>query len=174
MNRAFLLVVVISFVITSTSFVYYEHNQQSSSTNVTSPQTLNQMVRNDIKIELWCNFNSQEYKNVDVNISTITNNVMDQFYVLQNNTSFIHYYKNYSYAFNVGSLFDFNTSQFNSSDPIGLNLDYFYFTFGNILNSSNSNLVNSCQTGSLYFSIDIGTGEISAPQILVHRIIYEG
>ncbi len=175
MNRTILFAVVISVVIISTSFVYYEHNQSNSSTNVAPHQTLNQMVRNQTQTMLLYNFySSHEYNNVNVNISSLTNSVMNRFYVLENNSSFKHYYTNYSYAFSVGAVFDFNTSQFNSSDPIGLNLDCFYFTFPGILNSSNSNNIKPCYLGSVSFSINVGTGVISGPQVSVQRIKYYG
>ncbi len=108
-----------------------------------------------------------KYNNVDINSSNIINSVMNRFYVLENYTSFQNYYVNYSKAFNVAGGFEFNKTHFNASYPQGLDLDYFYFQFLDIYtkNGEVNGVMQPTQLGTITYSINIGTGQISGPKL---------
>ena len=124
----------LTVVIVATTFVgiheYSSISGSGQSSNVAPPQTFNQGVRSTINYMLGMNFYSGYYNNVSVNLTNISNSVMNRFYVLENNTSFISFHSKYPSKCSIGAVFSFNSSSFNKSDPLGLNLDCFYFTFG--------------------------------------------
>ncbi len=172
--RCLILIVYVVLLGVVLSAAIHQYTSSSTNSNGDPSLTLNQQVRDTISCGLNANFNSSFdlYSNISVNITNLTNNVMDRFYVLENNTSFLSIYSKYSSSFGVRGVFNFNASQFNKSDPIGLTLDSFYFTFYDIYDYTNSNFVKYDQACSVSFSIDIGTGKIAGPTLSINRISY--
>ncbi len=109
------------------------------------------------------------YNGIILNASTIVNYTMQKFYLLENLTSFKNYYLNYSENFSVSMSFNFNVSQFNNTDPSGLDLDHAYFVFNDIAQIKQPEK-NGAQEPILFesieYSINLGNGQISGPSIM--------
>lgn len=164
MHRVLIISLVLAIVVIPSSIGYLEYGHLKTQTTV---KNLNESVREVITGEFSGAMRWAEYNNVSLNSSSIVNTIMNRFYVLQNYTSFQSYYKNYSKNFTESAVFVFNKTQFNASDPQGLDLDYFYFQFLDIYtkNSEINGIVQPTQLGTITYSIDVGTGQISGPNL---------
>ncbi len=91
---------------------------------------------------------------------------MLRFYLLENLSSFKDDYLNYSKNFSVSMSFNFNVSQFNSTDPDGLSLDHAFFMFNDIAEvnqSEKGGIQEPILFESIGYSINLGNGDITGP-----------
>lgn len=92
---------------------------------------------------------------------------MHSFYILENTSSFENYYTNYSKSFTEAACFDTNASDFNVTDPLGLDLDLYTFEFLDIYSAQNSSLVPPGHVGSIVYTVIVGTGAIQGPKLVL-------
>lgn len=164
MHRTLTISIVLVILTVPLSIVYLEYEHSNSQP---TSQNLNESVREGVSEELNLALSYADYNNVSLNASNIVNSVMNRFYVLQNNTTFQSYYRNYSQNFTVGGGFEFNRTLFNTSNLQGLDLDYFYFLFSDIYTRSSvlNGIEQPLQLGTITYSINVGTGQISGPKL---------
>lgn len=165
------VIIAVVILVATISIGYYAHSGISP-TPAPIQQTLNQKISDSIKGYEEAYAQQAEYTNASTNITNIFNNLTNSIHSLENYTSFKEYYANYPSAFSFGTVWDDNYSDFNSLDPLGLNLDYFYFQFLGIYNSANSNLIKPGYDGTITYSINVGNGAISGPNLTINRIMY--
>ncbi len=166
--------IVIAVIAISSAAMLVHLNSTDNSKSVDYSQ-LNAEVRSSLMNLTTGSSTWAEYNGVHLNASAIVNHTMQRFYVLENLTSFKDYYLNYSENFSVSMVMSFNTSQFNNTDPNGLNLDYAYFVFNDIAKIKQPENVNVQQPmllESIEYSINLGNGQISGPSILKNIATY--
>ena len=166
------LVAVIAILIlaSSSGIGYLEYSSFHYDSKANTSQ-LNSLVRDSVMGTVRGEIVNVTSGSEDVNISSILDHLMLRFYELENNSSFLGYYSNYSGHFSFASSFDFNASHFNSTDQYGLALDSIYFVFSDIYTypaqTQGNVVVGPAHYGSITYSINVGTYEINGPVLTI-------
>lgn len=157
---AVIIVVVIS------PLVLLVHLNSNSGPKTGNYSQLNSEVRSSMMQQTSASLTWAEYNGIHLNATDIVDHTMHRFYLLENLSSFKDNYLNYSKNFSVSMSFNFNVSQFNSTDPDGLSLDHAFFTFNDIAKvnqSEKGGIQEPILFESIGYSINLGNGYITGP-----------
>lgn len=178
MNKLLIyLIVFIAVLVPLASIGYGITAPQSFLDSSVNHSKLNQEVRAQVTEQIGEDLSWAHYNGIQLNATHVVDNVLKQFYILENDSSFKSYYEKYSNKLSIGTTFDFNKSQLNNSDPYGLDMDSVSFSFENIKTIRN-NGSNSAQipflTEDISYYINVGTLEIGGPAITIYPLTYSG
>lgn len=156
---------VIVVVIVS-PFALLVHLDSNSGSKTGNYSQLNSEVRSSMLQQTSASLTWADYNGIHLNATYIVDHTILRFYSLENLSSFKDNYLNYSKNFSVSMSFNFNVSQFNSTDPYGLNLDHAFFTFNDIAKvnqSEKGGIQEPILFESIGYSINLGSGDITGP-----------
>lgn len=174
MNRKMLAIFLATILVGISFALYFEYralSNQPSRINSPIPST-SELVKRNAGIVAAAAMSQANLLNLSFNFSSTVNKIMGQYFALENTTAFQSYSKNYSSSIIVSCTYSINTLPFNSSDPFGLDSDYVYIEFLDIYTYYHNNTGQPTQLGSITYSINAGTGNITGPALSIQNEVY--